>query len=181
MKKFFGALFVVMMIFSANVYAAKPEPEPVLADIDAKNFFANFGYDVDCSYWYEIDGKQLFSVIFFDEPLMLSRFDPNMEIYAEAPKVKGKLLGNVSEVVAYLKANADKKISAALIARIFTALDENFSKANGDAINQDLSDFMNGEATEKIIANKYVLSREEPNAKTLVVHIKPVPIPDTKN
>ena len=181
MKKFFGALLVVMMIFSANVHAAKTKvPKlPILAELNAQTFFANFGYTVDCSYWYEIDDRQLFSVIFFDEPLILASFDPNMEVYAEKPETKSKEpeSGNVTEVVVYLKANADTDSAVALIAKVFVALDENFSKANDDTINQDLRDFMSGDATEKIIANKYALSRAEPNVKTLVVNIKPASNP----
>ena len=169
MKKFLGALFVLLMIFSTNVHAAK-SPAVMLADLDAKTFFDNLGYEVDCSYW-EItrDKKQLFSVILLEEPLALVKEEPNIEVYADMKT------GKVVEVVIYLKTYVEKKSSAEMVAKVLNALDEEFFSANRDAINQSLDEFINVQ-TEKIIADKYVLSYEKLDEQIFIVYVKPAQV-----
>lgn len=165
MKKFFGALLVTLIIFSANVHAAKQTA--LLADLDAETFFANLGYEVDCSYWENTrDNRQLFSVILIEDPLAMTKDEPNMEVYSEARK------GKVVEVVIYLKAAADKNSSVELLAKVLNALDENFFRANRDAINQSLEEFADTQP-KKIIADRYALTRELSDDKNLVVHVTP--------
>lgn len=167
MKKFLGALFVLLMIFSTNAHAAKPAPPVILADLNAKTFFANLGYDVDCSYWENTrDGKQLFIVLLLEEPLVIIKDEPNIEVYSEMNTEK------IVEVVLYLKNYAEKKSAAAMVAKVLNALDEEFFKANGDAINQGLEEFIDTQA-EKTIADKYTLSAEKLDEQIFTVHIKP--------
>ena len=164
MKKFLGALFVLLMIFSTNANAAKPV---ILADLDAETFFANLGYEVDCSYWERTrDNKQLFSVLLLEEPLSIMKDEPNVEVYAEMKT------GKVVEVAIYLKSHADKKSAAAMIARILNALDEEFFQTNNDAINRSLDDLISTR-TEKTIADKYVLSAAKLDEQIFTIHVTP--------
>lgn len=164
MKKFFGALFVALIIFSANVHAAKPA---LLADLNAETFFANLGYEVDCSYWERMrDGRQQFNVILPETPLAMIKDEPNMEVYSEGRK------GKVVEVVIYFKTTADKNSVDEFLAKVLNALDENFFQANSDAIKQSLEEFTSTQE-EKIIADKYVMSRETSDEKIFIVHVTP--------
>lgn len=170
MKKFFGLLTLLVVLCAANIsYAAKIQ---TLADIDAYNFFLNIGYEVDCSYWERTrDGKQLFAAIIPEEPLIISKESPNVEVYAEPRK------GHVVEVVLYLRAVEADALTAA-VAKAVNALDAETFQANQSAVEQTISELLTSpQMTETILAfgtNRYALTKETQHVN-LIVRIKPAP------
>lgn len=169
MKKFFATLILSVVVLTAGVvHAARPQP---LAEIDTYNFYQNMGYEVDCSHFERVDGKQLFSTILIEEPLAVSKDLPNMLVYADQRK------GFILEIDMYLRGDGDKNEMAAFVAKVINALDPAAFQANQTAIEQSIAQLMNSPSPREVrlavSANRhYTLYKEEDQGNALGVYIE---------
>ena len=169
MKKFFGALLAVVVLLTANIsHAAKIQP---LAEIDAYNFFRNMGYEVDCSHFEYVRGRQFYYATIPEDPLIFSKDFANVEVYAEQKK------GYIVEVALYLQEDADVSAMVAIIAKTLKSLDAAAFQTNQAAIEQNVTDWLNtltlDDLTVAIDANRQlVFSREEQHGRILMISVK---------
>lgn len=169
MKKIFATMLALAMLLTVNIsHAAKV---PVLADIDAENFFRNMGYEVDCSYWERKNGKIFFEATLPEDPFVIAKDFGNVEVFAEK---KG---GRIVELRLYMRKLNDTAALTAAVAKVIKALDAEAFTANQAAIEQGIMQFMNSpqlpdDSTVTITAErKFSLHKEEMRGRILAVHI----------